>query len=228
VSAWDLRTGVRKHHLSAIHPQGVTSVRFSLDGLQVLTASFDTTLKLSGLQSGRVLKEFRGHTSFVNQAIFVEGGASILSASSDGTLRVWDVRTTHCTRTLYPHQQAALPPRIGSASMREISAVAVYRILPLTGRVGAALAQGRSTFLVCSKSPTAHLLTMEGEVVGTVSADRGLSSLVDVAASPAGRYLYAATEAGGILVFRSKEGTPVTAFKVGRGACCCCCCWPGR
>ena len=42
---------------------------------------------------------FRGHTSFVNAAVFVKGGTHFVSASSDGSLKLWDIRTTECVLT---------------------------------------------------------------------------------------------------------------------------------
>lgn len=44
--------------------------------------------RIHGLKSGRTLKEFRGHTSFVNNAIYTQDAHNILSASSDGTVKV--------------------------------------------------------------------------------------------------------------------------------------------
>lgn len=43
---------------------------------------------MHGLKSGKTLKEFRGHTSFVNDVIFTSDAHSIVSASSDGTVKV--------------------------------------------------------------------------------------------------------------------------------------------
>ena len=43
---------------------------------------------MHGLKSGKTLKEFRGHTSFVNDAIFTYDAHSVISASSDGTVKV--------------------------------------------------------------------------------------------------------------------------------------------
>lgn len=45
---------------------------------------------MHGLKSGKTLKEFRGHTSFVNDVIFTSDAHSIISASSDGTVKVGD------------------------------------------------------------------------------------------------------------------------------------------
>jgi WD40 repeat protein len=47
--------------------------------------------RLHGLKSGKTIKEFRGHTSFVNNAIFSHDMSRILSASSDGTVKVSNI-----------------------------------------------------------------------------------------------------------------------------------------
>ena len=52
------------------------------------------TIRIHGLKSGKTLKEFRGHTSFVNEAIFSPDGHNIISASSDGTVKIWNTKTT--------------------------------------------------------------------------------------------------------------------------------------
>ena len=44
--------------------------------------------RIHGLKSGKTLKEFRGHNSFVNHAIFSSDNHQIISCSSDGTIKV--------------------------------------------------------------------------------------------------------------------------------------------
>ena len=44
--------------------------------------------RIHGLKSGKLLKEFRGHTSYVNNAIFTSDGTRVITASSDCTVKV--------------------------------------------------------------------------------------------------------------------------------------------
>ena len=83
--------------------QGVTSVSFTRDGTQLLSSSFDTTLRMHGLKSGKTLKEFRGHTTFVNDAIFTTDQNQILSACRQRCLASLPVSwpSTHSARSLY-------------------------------------------------------------------------------------------------------------------------------
>ena len=53
--------------------------------------------RMHGLKSGKTLKEFRGHISFVNDVVFTVDGHNIISASSDGTVKVSGVfETSQC------------------------------------------------------------------------------------------------------------------------------------
>ena len=72
------------------HADGVTCVTFNSDASQLLTSSYDSTIKIFGLNSGQKLKEYRCHTSWVNKAIYASNDSRILSASSDGTVKVYD------------------------------------------------------------------------------------------------------------------------------------------
>lgn len=49
---------------------------------------FNVNGRIHGLKSGKLLKEFRGHTSYVNDAIFTNDGSRVISASSDCTVKV--------------------------------------------------------------------------------------------------------------------------------------------
>ena len=88
LQVWKLQTGQCLRRFERAHSKGITSLEFSRDSGQLLSASYDTTIRIHGLKSGKTLKEFRGHTSFVNLAIFVPDSPHIISASSDGSVKV--------------------------------------------------------------------------------------------------------------------------------------------
>ena len=46
------------------------------------TVLYDMLFRIHGFKSGKILKEFRGHSSFVNHAVFVPDTHSIIRAST--------------------------------------------------------------------------------------------------------------------------------------------------
>lgn len=59
IKVFKLSTGACVRHFSQAHPQGITSLNFSRDGTQLLSASYDQTARIHGMKSGKALKEFR-------------------------------------------------------------------------------------------------------------------------------------------------------------------------
>lgn len=59
-----------------------------LDCTTVIVKWANFCCRIHGLKSGKLLKEFRGHTSYVNDAIFTNDGARVITASSDFTVKV--------------------------------------------------------------------------------------------------------------------------------------------
>ena len=83
----------------------VASVAFSPDGLRAVSGSDDETVKLWDITTGRVLKTFSGHKSFVNCVDFSPDGRAILSGSSDSTVALWDAETGKLLRTFNGHKK---------------------------------------------------------------------------------------------------------------------------
>lgn len=74
---WKVRTGQCLRKYERAHTQGVTSVNFSKDGTHVLSSSYDGLVRVHGIKSGKMLKELRGHTSYVNDAIYSPDGSQV-------------------------------------------------------------------------------------------------------------------------------------------------------
>lgn len=86
-----VKTAVRFSLHPSIRPLG--QHLFSLSSASTKTTAYFTYVcffpnRIHGLKSGKSLKEFRGHSSFVNDATLTPDGHLIISASSDGTVKV--------------------------------------------------------------------------------------------------------------------------------------------
>lgn len=93
IKVWNVCDGkcIRKYETA--HLKGISSISFSMDGSSILSGSFDGLLRVFGLQSGGMLKEFRGHESFVCSASFCMDDQRIISGDANGVVKVWDTRT---------------------------------------------------------------------------------------------------------------------------------------
>ena len=77
ILVWKIASGQCLRKFEKAHSKGVTSLQFSKDSSQLLSASFDMTARVHGLKSGKTLKEFRGHTSYVNCVTFTPDGHQV-------------------------------------------------------------------------------------------------------------------------------------------------------
>jgi len=71
----------------------VNDVAFLPDGLRVLTASSDRTLKLWHLATGQVLYTLRGHSREIWSVAVTPDGRRAVSASDDRSLILWDLES---------------------------------------------------------------------------------------------------------------------------------------
>jgi len=79
------------------------TVHLSADGQWALSGSWDKTLKLWEVATGRYVRIFEGHTDAVTAVCLSLDGRWALSGSWDDTLKLWDVATGQCVRTFEGH-----------------------------------------------------------------------------------------------------------------------------
>jgi WD40 repeat protein len=78
---------------------------FSPDGRTVISGSDDNSVRLWDIETGRELRQFKGHTSYVRSVAFSPDGHSILSGGSDKTIRLWDVDSGRELRQFTGHEK---------------------------------------------------------------------------------------------------------------------------
>ncbi|MEK7396124.1 MAG: hypothetical protein AAB116_04210, partial [Candidatus Poribacteria bacterium] len=82
------------------HSSSVESVAITSDGRKVVSASWDSTLKVWDIETGDEIRTLKGHSSRVLSVAITPDGRKVVSASSDNTLKVWDIETGDEIRTL--------------------------------------------------------------------------------------------------------------------------------
>jgi uncharacterized protein (TIGR03067 family) len=73
------------------HNAVVSSVAITADGKTLASGSYDTTIKLWDLATGKETTPLRGHTAGVYSIAFAPDGKTLASGSHDDTARLWDV-----------------------------------------------------------------------------------------------------------------------------------------
>ena len=95
MSARTIRVWDTDGHLLTVlrgHSDLVLDVAFSPAGTQLASASYDKTIRIWQLATGRH-RVLRGHAAAVNRVAW-RGTGQVVTASIDGTLRVWPVPGT--------------------------------------------------------------------------------------------------------------------------------------
>lgn len=141
---WQVATGRRLRRFEAAHEAAIAAVQFSKDSSHLLTASNDHTARLHGLKSAKTIRQFRGHTAFVNAAIYSSDGHQVITGASDGSLRVFNARTSECTATM--SLSVGGPP--GSVALESL------QLMP----------QNQDHVLVCGRSNAMVIVSLQGDV----------------------------------------------------------------
>jgi len=76
------------------HSHTISVVAFSPDGKQIVSGSYDNTIRLWDAETGEQLQQpLEGHWNSVTSVAFSPDGKQIVSGSSDKTIRLWDAET---------------------------------------------------------------------------------------------------------------------------------------
>jgi WD40 repeat protein len=75
-------------------------VSFSPDGKTLASASFDNTLKLWDVATGKAITTLTGHSNLVISVSFSPDGQTLASAGGDITIKLWNLATNTQITTL--------------------------------------------------------------------------------------------------------------------------------
>ena len=93
------------------HTNGVMCLQF--DDHMLATGSYDATIKIWDIETGKEIRTLRGHTCGVRSLQF--DGNKLISGSLDKTIRVWNWRTGECVRVLTGHSAGVISVHFAGA-----------------------------------------------------------------------------------------------------------------
>ncbi|KAH7150699.1 hypothetical protein DER46DRAFT_628659 [Fusarium sp. MPI-SDFR-AT-0072] len=135
VKIWDANSGACLQTLEG-HGGYVQSVVFSSDSTRLASASDDNTAKVWDASSGACLQTLEGHSKYVrsvafshdsirictNSVAFSHDSTWLASSSDDGTVKIWDVSSGTCLKTLEEHESCTRAVAFSYNSTRLASA----------------------------------------------------------------------------------------------------------
>lgn len=78
-------------HVLDKHERSVMSVKFSSNNKYIVSCSYDASVRLWDVESGKEIYTFLGHTMPVNDIDISSDNKFIISASSDNTIKIWEI-----------------------------------------------------------------------------------------------------------------------------------------
>lgn len=86
------------------HTNGVMCLQF--DDKVLMTGSYDATVKIWDLETGREIRTLTGHTQGIRCLHFDD--ARLITGSMDNTIKVWNWRTGECINTFRVHSKGVI------------------------------------------------------------------------------------------------------------------------
>lgn len=85
------------------HKSIITDVHFTRNDAQIVSCSYDRTIKIWNAQAATIDRTLMGHTDAVTSCDLSPDGRYIASCSLDNTIRLWDFATGECLSVVKKH-----------------------------------------------------------------------------------------------------------------------------
>lgn len=104
IKIWDVLNGQLVRTLTG-HKRGVWSVSCTFaQEMLLVSGSTDRTVKIWRLSDDfSCIKTFEGHANSILRVGFINNGLQVVSAGSDGLMKIWDLKRNECLATLDEH-----------------------------------------------------------------------------------------------------------------------------
>ncbi|XP_070609135.1 autophagy-related protein 16-1 isoform X2 [Erythrolamprus reginae] len=199
---------------------GITSVEFDNAGSYLLASSNDYASRIWTMDDHRLRHTLTGHSGKVLSAKFLLDKARIVSGSHDRTLKLWDLRSKVCIKTVFAGsscndlvctEQCVMSGHFDKKiRFWDIRSESVVREVELLGRITALdLNPERTELLTCSRDDLLKIIDLRNNTVKHTFSAPGFkcgSDWTRVVFSPDGNYVAAGSADGSLYIWSVLTG----------------------
>ncbi|XP_006866824.1 PREDICTED: autophagy-related protein 16-1 isoform X2 [Chrysochloris asiatica] len=199
---------------------GITSIEFDSAGSYLLAASNDFASRIWTVDDYRLRHTLTGHSGKVLSAKFLLDNARIVSGSHDRTLKLWDLRSKVCIKTVFAGsscndivctEQCVMSGHFDKKiRFWDIRSESIIREMELLGKVTALdLNPERTELLTCSRDDLLKIIDLRKHTVKQSFSAPGFKCSSDwtrAIFSPDGSFVMAGSAEGSLYVWNVSTG----------------------
>ena len=100
IKLWQVDTGQLIRSFTNVHSDAVFSLDFSPDGKYLASGAADKFVKVIELDTGKIVRQFEGHTHHVLGVSWNRNERTLASAGADNVVKIWDFVKGEKTKTI--------------------------------------------------------------------------------------------------------------------------------